>query len=232
MNTKIRKVLSVGVAPHFHDRFGPMLEVAGFDVDILASSESAMAIAQSIAIDIFVFGFPLRNPTTLECLERIRAQDSPCRRSAVLIAASPDVLKEAQEIKDNGYFRVFSTEADAQELQLEVEALTRFAPRLSVRIPIRLEVHLGDEKAMVLSQTENVSACGMLVKVSRPLDETTKLKFDLFVPGVKHPVSGCGTVVRHTFDQWGKVRGIGISFEEFFKDGSTVIRSFLEQQHQ
>jgi len=232
MDTKIRKVLMIGVDRDFQPRFESLLNDAGFDVDVLGSSESAMAIAQSIALDILVFGFPLANPTMSECLKKIREENSPCRRSAVLVVAAPDTVDEAREIKDSGYLRILSTDFSDPELNNEIDGLTRFAPRLSVRIPIRLEVHLGTEKAMVLSQTENVSACGMLVKAWRQLEEDSKLNFELYVPGEKQSIKGCGAVVRHTFDGMGKVRGVGIRFDEFSKDGFNVIRNYLRHHNQ
>ena len=227
MSDKIRKVLTVGLEEGFLRRLEPMLVDAGFDVDVLIRMDAALAIAGVVAIDILVVGYPIAGGTLQKCVSTIRETGSPCRRSAVLVVARPADLPEVSGFDDGGYLRCLATDIDEQTMRAEVDRLTRFAPRLSVRIPIRIEAHLGSEKALVLSQTENVSACGMLVKVWRRLNEETELDFELMIPGERLPVRGRGEVVRHTSDWAGNVHGAGIRFVRFEGEGQEVLRYYL-----
>ncbi len=227
MEKAIRNVLVVGVEAGFHRRFEPLLKRRHFDVDRVAEAGCALALIQAVAIDVLVLRFPLGNPSTKDLLGAIRAEGSPCRRSAVLVLASPSDLEEAKRLVDHEGIRVLSIESDDRTLQDVISALLRMAPRLSVRITIRLEAMLENRSTMVLTQTENVSRGGMLVRVRKPPPVDARLRFELLLPEDSAPVRGAGEVVRHTRDWRGDVSGVGIKYLTFEDAGNERLKEFL-----
>ncbi len=228
MEKTIRNVLVVGVEADFHRRFEPLLKRRHFDVDRVAESGCALALVQAVAIDVLVLRYPLGNPSTEDLLHAIRAEVSPCRRSSVLVLASPNDMDEAERLADGKGIRVLSIDSDHETLQSVVSALLRTAPRLSVRITIRLEAMLKKGSTMVLTQTENVSSGGMLVRVRKPQPVDAKLRFELLLPEDPVPIKGTGEVVRHTRDWRGDVSGVGIKYIGFEKRGNQRLREFLQ----
>ena len=227
MRKTIRNVLVVGVEADFHRRFEPLLKRRHFDVDRVAEAACALALVQAVAIDVLVLRYPLGKPSTRDLLRVIRAEGSPYRRSAVLLLASPNDMEEAQHFADHEGIRLLSIESDDQTLQDGISALLRTAPRLSVRITIRLEAMLKNGSTMVLTQTENVSSGGMLVRVRKPQPGAAKLRFELLLPEDSGPIRGAGEVVRHTKDWRGDVSGVGIKYLTFEDAGKERLKEFL-----
>jgi len=229
MEQAIRNVLVVGVEPDFHRRFEPLLRRRHFDVDRVAEASCALALVQAVAIDVLVLRYPLGSPSVEEILSQIRQAESPCKRSAVLVLASPADMSEAEKMADGLRTHVLSVDADYEKLQETVSSLLRSAPRLSVRINIRLEAFLGNGSMMILTQTENVSRGGMLVRLRKPQPVEAKLRFELLLPEDSVPVKGTGEVVRHTRDWRGEVTGVGIRFAVFRDDGELRLREYLKR---
>lgn len=228
MEQTIRNVLVVGVEPDFHRRFEPLLKRRHFDVDRVAEAGCALALVQAVAIDVLVLRYPLGNPSVEDLLQNIRRAESPCKRSSVLVLASPSELGQAARLADGDRTHVISIDSDYETLQNTVSALLRTAPRLSVRITIKLEAVLGNGSTMVLTQTENVSNGGMLVRVRRPQPVDAKLRFELLLPEDSVPIKGTGEVVRHTKDWRGDVTGVGIKYASFEGQGDQRLTEFLQ----
>ncbi len=229
MDQSIRNVLVVGVEKEFHNRFQPLLERRRFDVDWVAHSASARALIRSVAIDVLVLRYPLADPPVEDLLKDIRSMESPCRKSSVLLLASRERLAAAAQLADGEKTRVLPIDADDETLQRTVASLLRTAPRLSVRMTIRLEAVLGDGSTMILTQTENVSRGGMLVRVRRPQPVDARLRFELLLPEDSAPVRGLGEVVRNTRDPQGRPIGVGIRFVSFKDDGKVRLGGYLRR---
>ena len=108
-------------------------------------------------------------------------------------------------------------------------SLLRVAPRLTVRLPIRLEVQIGEGQAVALSQTENVSVSGMLVRSNRSYPVEADLRFELFIPDQTGVISGGGQVVRHTLDPRGHPNGLGVKFLSWEGIGQARLAEYLER---
>ncbi len=232
MEKAIRNVLVVGVEPDFHRRFEPLLKRRHFDVDRVAEAGCALALVQAVAIDVLVLRYPLGNPSVEDLLHNIRSAESPCRRSAVLVLASPGDFHKAEKLADGQRTHILPIDADHETLQETIALLLRMAPRLSVRITIRLEALLGNGSTMVLTQTENVSNGGMLVRVRKPQPVDAKLRFELLLPEDSVPVKGIGEVVRHTKDWRGDISGVGIKYTTFENSGDQRLTEFLQHVDQ
>ncbi len=230
MDKAIRSVLVVGNEPLLHERLEPLLQRSHFDVDRVAESAAALSLIEAVAIDILVLSGSLLHPTTAELLEAIRSPTSPCRRSAVLVLNAPgSTALENGESGTSQSTRFLAGDASDEELDKTVASLLRETPRLSVRLNIRIEAQLGNGSSMVLTQTENVSLGGMLVRMTRPLTTEAGVRFELLLPVGFLSVSGIGQVVRQTTDWKGRVTGVGMKFVSFDGEGRSILETFLDQ---
>lgn len=230
MERPIRNVLVAGVHASLADRFEPLLRRSNFDVDHVPNARSAVDLVRMIGFDVLVFGYPTVGPPLEELLGLIRAQDSPCRRSAVLLLVPRSRLAEVEPFLGRGHTRSLAADASDHELQTAVASLLRVAPRLAVRVTVRLHVQLADGETELLSQTENVSATGLLVRTRRAYPVETALQFDLYIPNESTPVSGRGLVVRHASDRSRRVTGLGVKFTELEAGGRLRLEAFLDRQ--
>jgi uncharacterized protein (TIGR02266 family) len=165
-----------------------------------------------------------------ELLAVLRGEDSPCRRTAVILTAPPSRVGELAPFLQASYTRALSQDASDHELQQEVMALLRVAPRRAVRVTVRLQVLLADGRTELMSQTENVSASGVLVRTTKPYPVETPVRFDLYLPEAMTPVSGKGLVARLSTNAGRKVTGIGVKFLEFSNGGDVRLRDFLTRR--
>jgi hypothetical protein len=206
-----------------------LLRRSNFDVDHVPNARSAVDLVRLIGFDVLVLGYPPVGPTLDELLDLVRAKDSPCRRSAVLILAPRDRLTEVEPSLGRGYTRALATDAPDAELQKVVASLLRVSPRLAVRVTVRLQVQLADGQTELMSQTENVSSSGLLVRARRSYPVETAVQFELYLPGESVPVSGRGMVVRQATDRGGRVTGLGVKFAELFASGEPRLNAFLDR---
>ena len=233
MDKAMRSVLVVGTEPNLHDRLEPLLQRRHFDVDRVADSSAALSLIEAVAIDILVLSGSSTRPTVSELLEAIRGPKSPCRRSAVLVFDAPRDVAEVVEKSDSSEAtRFLTSDASVDELDEAVASLLRESPRVSVRLSIRIEAQLGNGSTMVLTQTENVSLGGMLVRMTRPLPAEAGLRFELLLPAGFSSVTGIGQVVRLTQDLQGRITGVGMKFGSFDGDGKTMLKTYMDRSLQ
>ena len=225
----VRNVLVVGVDRTLFRRFEAVLTRRHFDVDRVAEFDVAVDLVQSVAFDVVVLGYSENDPKVALLTDVIRAENGPCARSAVLLLSPPESLETAVQLAYDTRSRLISMAAPQRELEQAVSQLLRVAPRLSVRITIRLEALLGEGSTTILTQTENVSLGGMLVKLSRRQPVDARLRYELLLPDGFSPVTGFGEVVRHTADRSGRITGVGIRFATFEADGADRLSGFLSR---
>ncbi len=95
---------------------------------------------------------------------------------------------------------------------------------------VRLKVAVDDGEKLAMGQTENLSRSGMLVRAGEPYDIGTSVLFEFFLDDDPKPVAGEGRIVRHTTPGRENVRGMGIRFTRFEKEGSRRVERFLENR--
>ena len=221
-------MLLVGLKAETIARLEPLLQRGSFAVDRMPQPEAAIALLELVGFDTIVVGYPLAGASLTAVLDAVRREGSPCQHSVVLVLAPPDSLAEVAPLGEARHVRVASTAAADNELHDLVASLLRVTPRLSVRINIRLEVEFEDGRRTAMSQTENLSTSGMLVRCRRPYPVDSVLRFELLIPGESTSVAGTGTVVRHTQERRDGQIGVGIRFEELNGEGPERLRQFLE----
>ncbi len=226
----IRTVLVAGVDGAVAERFEAALRGANFDVDHVPNARAAVDLIRMIGFDVLVLGYPPTGPSMDELMDLIRGASSPCLKSAVLLVAPAGRLAEVEAYSRRGCTRLVPADLGDAELQHEVGALLRVSPRRAVRVTVRLQVQLADGRTELMSQTENVSATGFLVRTTRPHPVETPVRFELYLPADPAPVSGRGVVVRHATDRADRVTGLGVKFTAFLPGSDIRLQDFLARQ--
>jgi CheY-like chemotaxis protein len=224
-----RSVLAVNVDQDLYDKVSPLLNRTEFEVDRFPRASAALDLVSRVPVDVLLVGYPLPDVSTQSFLDSIRAEGAPCRQSPLLLLAHRDQLAEARRFLGRGVNRVVAVEESAEQLQREVSELLAVAPRSSLRLMVRMVVNIGDGASLELAQSENLSETGMLVRTGEVYPIGSRLNFEFHLGGNHLPIRGAGEVVRHTTPDREQVRGMGIRFVSFERDGLPRLQRYLRE---
>lgn len=222
-----RNVLAIGLSQEEFQRLVPFLDRQSFDVDRFPSAVGALELTANVTFELLLVRFPLRDMDLPRFLAEVRRQGSPCSRSSLLLLATEAKLTDAQTFIGRGANRALSLAASATEIQESVSSVLDVAPRKAARFMTRLEIRIGGATDMVLCQTDNISASGMLLRSDRRYELGTQIDFVFTLPGDPRPMSGVAEVVRHTRFEEGPSLGLGMRFLSFSGDSQRRFESFL-----
>ncbi|MCP3962897.1 MAG: PilZ domain-containing protein [bacterium] len=226
---KRRNVLVIGVSPAEFGRVAPFLARDAFDVDRFPSGTGALELTAHVAIEVLLVRYPLPDMDLGVFLQAVRQPESKCLKSPILLLAAAEEAGEAEAYIGRGANRVLQLEDAEESLQEAVSALLAVAPRKHARFLARMEIKLGGAKDMILCQTENLSASGMLIRTERRYDKGTRIDFEFSLPEDPRPITGVAEVVRHTMVGRDDVGGIGVCFLSFGGDSQRRFESYLQQ---
>jgi hypothetical protein len=210
-------------------RLEPLLTRASFSFDLLPLMLMVEELIDHFAFDILIFGYPCEDPEAAELLERIRRPESPCQRSAVLWVCAAEDVDEIKALSAgvSGYVGVIDVLANQEDLEDEVARILKVAPRFAARRPIHLNIRCADGHVEALSQTENVSNFGMLVRIEHEVEIGSTLVFEILTDGAS--IHGHAKAVRIARDGEGKQVGVGFLFLDFIGDGADRFTLLLNQ---
>jgi CheY-like chemotaxis protein len=222
-----RSVLVVNVDQELYDKVAPLLDRTDFEVDRFPRASAALDLVSRIPVDVLLVGYPLPDIAIQQFLDSIRSDSSPCRQSPLLLLAHRDALPEARRFLGRGANRVVAVEESSERLQSEVSKLLAVAPRSSLRLMVRMMVNIGEGAALELAQSENLSETGMLVRTSEVYPMGSRMTFEFHLGGDRLPIRGEGEVARHTTPGREQIRGVGIRFVSFERDGLIRLQRYL-----
>ncbi len=226
---KRRNVLVIGVSPEEFGRVAPFLGRDAFDVDRFPSGSGALELTAQVSIEVLMVRYPLPDMDLGAFLQAVRQPDSKCLQSPILLLADATTGAEADAYVGRGANRALRVEDAEEELQAIVSGLLVVAPRKAARFLARLEIKLGGTNDMILCQTENLSASGMLIRTDRRYDRGTRFDFEFSLPDDPRPINGLAEVVRQTMIGRDQVGGIGVRFLSFSGDSKRRFESYLQQ---
>jgi uncharacterized protein (TIGR02266 family) len=224
-----RSVLVVNADEELFAKIAPLLNRHALEVDRFPRARAALDLLSQVAVDVLIVGYPLPDVRTQELLDVVRRPDSPCRQSPLLLLARADELEEARRYIGRGANDAIAFEESAERLQAAVSRLLAVAPRSSLRTMVRIVVNIGEGAALEMSQTENLSETGMLVRTGEVYPLGSRLSFEFHLGGQSQPIRGEGEVVRQTTAGRESVRGIGIRFIALERDGLQRLQRFLRE---
>ncbi|HPR62688.1 MAG TPA: PilZ domain-containing protein [Thermoanaerobaculia bacterium] len=222
-----RRALIVELPVEVYARILPVLTRGGFSVDRLTRAQGASSFILHQSYDLILMGYPVSGRGVQDLFEILRWEDSPCLHTPLLMFSHPAKIDEARKYVGRGASRVMPINSAAQFIMATIEELLYVAPRLMTQIMVRLDIPERRPRGIILCQTINLSATGMLVQTGRRLDIGDLVNFEFILPGDKEVVHGSGEIVRHTLLSKEKSGGMAIKFTHFDGDSDLRLSSFI-----
>ena len=228
--SQAREVLVVGVGSEEFGATAAVLERREFLVRHFASGDHAIELFAKTRFALVFVRYPLAGFDVYELLEAVRARNSLCRDTPLLLlAASAEDVEEAGLYVGRGANRV--VRQDDESLLPIVSELLDVAPRRQARWNVRLESELdGELRETVLCESENISRTGVLVRTDRRYPLGTELHLELSLVGEDAPVKCVAEVVRHTVPGREPTGGLGMRFVRVEAGGRERLHRWLDAQ--
>ncbi|MEM6792742.1 MAG: PilZ domain-containing protein [Acidobacteriota bacterium] len=227
--SSLRNVLAIGLTQPEFERLVPFLARESFDVDRFPSARGAVDLISNVPFEMLLVRYPLPDMELQSFLAKVREEGGRCQQSSLILLAAGDRETEAQRFIGQGANRSVALGAAPSEIQSSISSVLDVAPRKSARFLARMEIRIGGAKDMLLCQTENMSATGLLVRTDRRYEVGTQIEFEFSVPGDPRPLRGVAEVVRHTLVGRDQVGGIGMRFLSFAGDSQHRFESFVDR---
>ncbi len=207
-------ILVTGASVKHDDEMLSIVRAAGFEVRLEPWHPEVPALVESQAFDAIVVHLPLPGVGLGVLLSSIRAKAARCRQAGLVILTPEGDIGAVKKLVGRGVNRVLPNTATALEVLEALKAVQGVAQRVSIRLPIQLEVTLPAGKSQAFCQTENLSESGMLLRGFQHYPLGTRFSFQLLVPGTDRCLKGIAEVTRTTDAEREKVEGFGARFVE------------------
>ena len=208
------KILVTGTSVQHDDEIFSVVRAAGFEVCLEPWHSEVPALVESQAFDAIVVHLPLPGVGLGVLLSSIRARAARCRQAGLVILTPESDIGAVEKLVGRGVNRVLPDTATALEVLEALEAVQGVAHRVSIRLPIQLEVTLPAGDSQAFCQTENLSESGMLLRGFQHYPLGTQFSFQLQVPGTDRCLKGIAEVTRTTDAARENVEGFGARFVE------------------
>jgi uncharacterized protein (TIGR02266 family) len=126
-----------------------------------------------------------------------------------------------------GQSQVLPVTEPRRVLEEVASRLLGVVPRTSARLVIRLVVQLAEGKQLLVSQTENISEAGMLLRTDSLYPLGTKVTLEANLPGDRAPIQAEAEVVRHALADLEGVQGLGLRLSSVKGDGLARLRDYI-----
>jgi Tfp pilus assembly protein PilZ len=226
-----QRILLVGLDRSLFTKLEPLLSRSLFAVDRVSRGESGAALAARVAFDLVIVRYPLPDMELVTFLGTVRKPGSASGRGQLLMLADPKDIDELRRHVPSDPGRVLSIEEPWKLLEETASRLLGVVARVEARLLIRLEVHIEEGRELVMCQSENLSAAGILLKTDRVYPLGTRVTFDMLLPGEdREPIPVAGEVARHAVPEVEGVRGIGVAYTNLRGEGMERLKAFLNQR--
>ena len=222
-----RNILVVGVSPEEFQRVTPFLARDSFEVDRFPGPAGALELTSQVAFEVLIVRYPLPSMDMYEFLNAIRADGGKCQRSSLIVLADADKKDEASAFIGKGANRAIALEEADGLIQQMISDLLSVAPRKEGRFMARLEIKFGDSRDMLLCQTENLSASGMLIRTDKRYEVGVQIHFEFGIPNDQRPIVGTAEIVRHTMINRDQIGGVGVRFLSFGGDSQRRFAAYI-----
>ena len=208
----------------------------GSDLDLTHApwDDNTLELVQSSQFDSIIIGFPGPITALRRFVKCIRAPGSASQRSGVVLLSDPEYIDAAQTFVGVGVGinRAITTEQINDRLVPTINELSSVAPRVDVRAPTRVILHLEQRPLHTFCQTENVSETGMLLRGFGHYPPGTMIDFEINIPGQCDPIRGTATIARTTNVTLERMEGVGARFQSFMgQDGYRLTEYLNDHLH-
>ena len=223
-----RNVLAIGVSAAEFDRVAPFLARDSFEVDRFPSAVGSFELTREVPFEVLIVRFPLPDMELYDFLQGVREESNPNQQSSIVLLAPQEKVAEATSFIGRGANRVVGLEEADGQIQTSISSLLNVAPRKDARFMARMEIKVGDAEEMLVCQTENISASGMLLRTDKRYGTGTQIQFEFSLPHDHRPIVGIAEIVRHTMIGRDKVSGVGVRFLSFAGDSQRRFQLYVD----
>jgi CheY-like chemotaxis protein len=225
MAAKTRPALVISTREWIGERLAEVLPE--FTLRFAPSTELAIPMVQEHAFQLVAVDYPARGQSFRLFLAAMRRRGAPCEHTPVVAMSEPETLDDAEAAFDRGAVRILNPFAAGERLRTAILEVLEHPVRHKVRAVVKLTPADAAPHVRILSQTENVSSSGMLVRYDKLLPIGGRLAFDLELPGQPNPIRGEAAVVRLVFNATDELTGFGARFVGFEGDGRRRLEAAL-----
>ncbi len=182
------------------------------------------------AFDLILLEIPTVGRPAINFLKSLRWSGSPCQRAIIIVVSGPDHLDEAEELLDEGVSRILNPGAPEHILRTALQDAVKIDERFSASAFLRIP---GDELGLngtVMTQTLDISASGMMVRLTKEVLIGARFSFSLTLPGMAKAIEGKADVIRLKVVGTDRIQGFAATFAEFSGDGQKRLESFIKKQ--
>jgi hypothetical protein len=193
--------------------------------------DNTLELVQTTRFDAIVIGFPGPITELRRFVKCIRSPGSASQRSGIVLLAEPDHLPAAETFVGIGVGinRAIASNDLDQNLESAISELTTVAPRVPVRAPTRVVLHLEQRPLRTFCQTENLSETGMLLRGFGHYPPGTTIDFEINIPGQSDPIRGSATIARTTNVEHEMLEGVGARFDNFLGTDRARLTEYLNE---
>lgn len=232
------KVLLVDDVKFFLELERSFLDREGFEVLVADSGSAALDIARAERPDLVLLDLNMPGMDGDAVCRALKA-DADLKRVPVIMVTSGQRDEDVQRCRAagaDGFLRKPLNQVELLEtIGRFLKAQARVAPRIPVRVPVRLMSigASGAESPPTAASTVDASTGGLYVEVTEPPPVGTRVAVELTLPGFTVPVRAHGVVVWVNRPD-GKVKGtapagMGIRFVDLAPSVKGVLELFVSR---
>jgi CheY-like chemotaxis protein len=211
------------------NKLEPLLWRTSMEIEQVASGDEALVLASKRRFDLIIAGIPLTDASMTRLITELRRSGSPNSDTPLLVLATGSQF-EAAKAYDSHQVRVFGLEEPPEKLRYLLAESLGVAVRLSVRLPVEIQVELVSSEVNRSCETRNISVSGMLLRTDHLLSIGTDFDFNLTLLGTFTPFLGSARVVRHTEPSTEEVVGMGTQFVHLRRGGRERLEHFVNSE--
>lgn len=224
-----KRIVLTRVDDATYARAAEVLSRADAELQLAPWDDNTLDLVQSTRFDVIVIGFPGPITPLRRFVECVRAPGSASRKSGVILLADPQHVEAAQAFVGVGINRAIADDNTDELLAASITELAEVAPRLALRAPTRVVLHLDERPLRTFCQTENLSESGMLLRGFGHYPPGTSIEFEINIPGQSDPIRGSATITRTTNVTLERLEGVGARFESFVGQDRGRLTEYLTQ---
>ena len=214
MDEATDRVVVLALPPLAELALGPFLRRAGLEVSTPESAEAAIELLHEVPHRLVLVGHPLPDLSVAAFATVLRSKNSASRQAGLMVLTAGPPPDDVKALLGHGLNAVLPASAPPTEIQRRAAALLAVAPRVAIRVLVKVHVTVGTGERAILAQTENLSVSGMLVRSGRHPDVGTILPIELALPGDAQPIRCNGEVVRTVDRRREGVEGFAVRFTD------------------
>jgi len=227
-----RKVVMTRLGKDTFERASEAVRDSDIELHHRPWDENTLELVQSTNFDAIVIGFPGPITELRRFVKCVRSPGSATQHSGIVLLAEPDHLPAAQTFVQvgAGINRAISSDEVDHLLKSAIAEVTTVAPRIPVRAPTRVILHLEQRPLHTFCQTENLSETGMLLRGFGHYPPGTTIDFEINIPGHSDPIRGLATIARTTSVERELLEGVGARFDDFLGADRGRLTDYLNEQ--